>query len=347
MSRSSWWSLILAAPLALMVVPVARAAVPPPGYHVVARWKIGGEGGWDYLTADSVARRLYLSHGSRVEVVDLDRGTVVGSIAPTPGVHGIALAPELGRGYVSCGRDSSVVVFNTKTLAVVGRVALPARNPDAILYEPASRRVLVFNGGSANACVLDAARNRLLDTLALGGKPEFAVADGRGRVYVNIETTSELVELDPAKPAVLRRWSLAPGEEPSGLAMDRAHRRLFSACGNRTLVVSDADGGRVVATAAIGQGVDGVVFDPRRAVAVTSNGEGTVTVVHEDSPAIFRVAETDSTSRGARTLTFDGRTGRIFTVSAQFGPPPPATPERPRPRPTILPDTFEVIVLEP
>jgi DNA-binding beta-propeller fold protein YncE len=334
--------------LALGLTPQAATSAPEARhYHVAAHWTVGGEGGWDYLTADPVTRRLYVTHSTGVEVLDLDRGTAVGRVGPTPGVHGVALAPELGRGFVSCGRDSSVIVFDLKTLATLTRVALPARNPDAILFEPTRRRVFAFNGGSGSASVIDAARGTLDTTLDLGGRPEFAVADGRGHVYVNLEDRSELLAIDAATLAILRRWSLAPGEEPSGLALDAAHHRLYSACSNHTLVVSDADSGRVIGSAPIGAGVDGVVYDATRGAAITTNGEGTITVVRANGHDGFEAAETDSTRRGARTGALDSTSGRVFTVTANFGPPPEPTAERPHPRPTVLPGTFEVLVLEP
>jgi len=328
---------------ALLLATAVQADAPH--LHLAKRWSVPGEGGWDYLTPDATARRLYVTHSTGVDVLDLDQGKPLGRIEPTLGVHGVALAPELNRGFVSCGRDSSVLVFDLKTLATVQRIALPARNPDAILYEPSTRRVFTFNGGSANTTAIDAATDSVLGSVSLGGKPEFAVSDGRGRVFVNIEDTSELVELDPRGLAVLRRWPLAPGEEPSGLAMDREHRRLFSVCGNGTMVVSDADSGRVIANLPIGKGTDGAAFDPSRGLAFSSNGEGTVSVVREESPARFSVVETDSTERGARTIALDEKTGRVFSVTASFGPPPEPTAEHPRPRPTILPGTFRVLVL--
>jgi len=331
-------------PVAGLFLAAVAFSADSPRMHVADRWVVGGEGGWDDLTVDASARRLYLTHSTGVEVLDLDRGTKLGRIEPTLGAHAVALAPELHRGFVSCGRDSSVLIFGLAKLDTILRVSLTTRNPDAILYEPRSRRVLAFNGGSASCTALDAATGALVGSLALGGRPEFAVADGRGRVFVNIEDTSEMVELDPRALAVVRRWSLAPGQEPSGLAMDRAHRRLFSVCSNDTMVVSDADRGRVIAALPIGHGSDGVAFDPERKLAISSNGAGTLTVVREESPARFTVASNDSTERGARTIALDPKTGRAFTVTASFGPPPEPTPERPRPRPQVLPGTFRVLV---
>jgi DNA-binding beta-propeller fold protein YncE len=283
----------------------------------------------------------------RIEVLDLDHGTMLGGLEPTPGAHAVAVARDLGRGFVSCGRESSVMVFSLDSLKEIARVPVQGRNPDAILYEPASKRVLTFNGGTANVTVLDAATGQVLGLVDLGGKPELPVADGNGRVFVNIEDKSEVLEFDPAAMKVLRRWSIAPGEEPSGLAIDRGHRRLFSVCGNHLMVISDADKGTVVGTAPIGGGVDGVVFDTKRALAISSNGEGTVTVVHEDSPSRFSVVETDSTERGARTIALDEKTGAVFLPTASFGETPAPTPERPRPRPAIVPGTFRILVLRP
>jgi hypothetical protein len=336
------WLSVLASLAALVAL-----AAPVRIFRAAPVWSLGGEGGWDYVTADAAARRLYVSHGTRVEVLDLARRARLGVIEPTPGVHGIALAPDLHRGFVSCGRDSSMLVFELDSLRTLQRVALPARNPDAILYEPTTHRVFTFNGGSANATALDAATTALLGNIALGGKPEFAVADGKGKVFVNIEDKSDVVELDPRELVVRRRWSIAPGEEPSGLAIDRAHHRLFSVCGNRTMVISDAVRGTVVATVPIGGGVDGVVYDQLRGLAISSNGEGTVTVVKAQPRDAFAVAETDTTERGARTLALDDSTGTVYLPTADFGPPPAPTPDRPHPRPSIVPDTFRILVYQP
>ncbi len=315
-------------------------------YHVVGRIPLAGEGGWDYLTVDPAARRLYVSRGTHVAVVDLGRDSVIGDIPNTAGVHGIALAAELGRGFTSNGRDSTVTIFDLKTLATLSTVAVTGRNPDAIAYDPVSQRVFTFNGGTGNATAVDPRTGTVVGTIALGGKPEFAVPDGRGRIYVNIEDKSEIVAFDTRTLAVQVRWPLAPCEEPSGLAIDRQHRRLFSVCSNRLMAVLDADQGRVLATLPIGAGVDGAAFDSTTQLAFSSNGEGTLTVVHEESPATFRVVESDSTQRGARTIALDPTTHRLYLTTAQFGPPPAPTPDRPRPRPSIIPGSVVVLVLE-
>ena len=269
---------------------VAQAPTTATTYHVARTFTIGGEGFWDYLTYDGARRRLFLSHATQVEVVDPESGKLLGRIPDTPGVHGVALAQDLGRGFVSNGRDSSVTVFDLGTLAVRDRVRVTGRNPDAILYDPSSHRVLTFNGGSANATALDAATGRVLGTLALGGKPEFAVSDGEGAVYVNIEDRGEIVKVDPVALAVRSRWPIDGCEEPTGLALDRSHRRLFSTCGNGWMAVVDAGTGRLLARLPIGHGTDGCAFDPGTGLAFASNGEGTITVIREDSPDSFQVA---------------------------------------------------------
>jgi len=280
-------------------------------------------------------------------VVDEASGKVIGRIPETPGVHGIALAQDLSRGFVSDGRDSKVTIFDLRSLEVTARVRVPGRNPDAILYDSTSRRVLTFNGGSANATALDAATGRVVGTLALGGKPEFAVADGHGGVFVNIEDRSEIVRLDAATLTVRARWPLAGCEDPTGLALDRVHQRLFSTCGNGRMAVVDAGTGHIIALLPIGKGVDGCVFDPATRQAFASNGEGTITVVQEESPDSFRVVGNVATQRGARTMTLDPVTHRLYTVTAAFGPAPAPSAEQAHPRPSILSGSFTVLVLEP
>jgi DNA-binding beta-propeller fold protein YncE len=333
----------------VLALAVALLANPPQQtgeYHIVKRVKVGGEGGWDYLTVDPEAKRLYLSHSTQTEVVDLDKDAVAGKIANTAGVHGVALARDLGRGFTSNGRADAVTVFDLKTLEAVGTVAVGGKNPDAIVYEPRSHRVLTFNGASHDASVIDAREMKLLGTVPLDGKPEFAVVTRDGHVFVNIEDKALVAELDPSVPKLLRTWSIAPCEEPTGLALDAATDRLFSVCGgNAMMAFSDAKAGKLITTVPIGKGSDGVAFDPEAKLAFSSNGEGTITVVHEDSPDKVRVVQTLETQRGARTITLDPRTHRLYTASAEYGPPPSPTAERPRPRPAIIPDTFTVLVI--
>jgi DNA-binding beta-propeller fold protein YncE len=333
----------LPASLLLMVAAAALAAAGP-GYKVVKTYKIGGEGGWDYLTADAAARRLYISRATHVIVLDLDSGKNVGDIADTPGVHGIALAPELGRGFTSNGREGTVSIFDLKTLATIGKVKV-GENPDAILYDPATKRVFTFNGKSQDSTVLDAAKGTVLNTIKLDGSPEFSASDGKGGVFVNIEDKSELVTIDANKLEVKSKWPLAPCESPSGLSMDRKHRRLFVGCDNKMMAVVDADTGKVLATPAIGEGVDATAFDAEAGLAFASCGEGVLTVVREDSPDKFSGAENVPTQAGARTLALDSKTHNVFVVTAKLGPPPAPTADNPHSRRSVVPDTFVVLVL--
>jgi DNA-binding beta-propeller fold protein YncE len=335
----------IAASIAVLAACASHAAAPH--HRVLRHLAVGGEGGWDYLTVDAASHRLFASHSDRVEVLDLDSGKVIGTIANTQGVHGIALAPALRRGFVSAGRTSTVTIFDLDSLRTLAEVKTTGERPDAILFEPATSRVFTFNAGGKNATALDAATGAVAGTIALGGKPEFAVADGKGGVFVNIEDTSEVVAFDAKELRVTKRWPIAPCEEPSGLAFDRAHARLFSVC-DKVMAVSDAGAGKLVRTLTIGDGPDGAAFDAERGLAYSSNGaDGTLTVVHEDSPAAFRVVETVPTQRGARTIALDERTHRLYLPTAQFGPPPAPTAERPHPRPSIVPGTFEILEVGP
>jgi DNA-binding beta-propeller fold protein YncE len=314
------------------------------GYHVAKKTVLGGDGGWDYLTVDAKARRIYISRSTHVMVVDADSAAVVGDIPGTNGVHGIAIASDLDKGFISDGRDGNVTIFDTKTLKVLGTT--PAgRNPDAIIYDQASKRVFAFNGGSKDATAIDAKTGTVAGTIPLGGKPEFAAADEKGHVFVNIEDTSEIVQFDSNKLTVENRWKIAPGEEPSGLAMDRKHRRLFSVCSNKLMVVVNADTGKVVTTLPIGAGTDAAGFDPETGFAFSSNGEGTLTVVHEDSADKFSVADTVPTQVRARTMALDTKTHQVFLVTAQFGAPPAATAQQPRPRAPMVPGSFTLLTM--
>jgi DNA-binding beta-propeller fold protein YncE len=330
--------------ISLSLAAVALAAAGP-GYHVVTTYKLGGEGGWDYLITDADARRTYISRGTHVVVIDADTGKSVGDIADTPGVHGIALAPELGRGFTSNGREGTVSIFDIKTLATNSKVKV-GENPDAILYDPATKRVFTFNGRSQDSTAIDATTGKVLGTIKLDGKPEFAATDAKGGIWVNIEDKSELVAIDPNKLEVKAKWPLAPCTEPSGLAIDRKNRRLFSGCDNKMMAVVDADTGKVLATPPIGDGVDATAFDPEIGLAFAScGGDGVLTVVKEDSPDKFSVAENVPTQKGARTMALDTKTHKVFVVTAQFGPRPASTPDNPHPRPAILPDSFVVLVV--
>jgi YVTN family beta-propeller protein len=336
---------ILLAGLAGGAVAAAPAvAGDAAGYRVLQRYVLGGDGGWDYLTLDTAARRLYVSHGDTVRVIDADSGKPVGSIDGLSGVHGIALAPAMHRGWISNGHSNTVTVFDTGTLKTLDTIKVGGDNPDAILYDPATRRVLTFNGRSSNASAIDASSGKLLATIALPGKPEFAVSDGQGHVYVNIEDKSELVDLDPASGKLLATWSLAPGESPSGLALDNAHHRLFAVCDNRQMIVLDAQTGKRVASVPIGDGPDAAAFDPGRGLVFSSNGQsGTLTVAHQDDPDHYRVVATVPTQTTARTMALDASSGRVYLSAAQFGPH--TEQGGPHPHPPIVPNSFTVLVV--
>ena len=318
-------------------------AQPSPGYHLLKKFVLGGEGGWDYITCDSDAHRLYISRSTHVMVVDADSGAIIGDIPDTPGVHGIALAPEFGKGFISNGRDASVTIFDLKTLKTLDKVKV-GQNPDAILYDETSKRIFTFNGTSKDTSAIDAKTGTVAGTLALGGRPESGVANGRGKIFVNLEDKGQVVEFDARKFTIDATWPLAPGEEPTGIAMDRKHHRLFVGCANKLMAVMNADNGKLVTTLPIGAGVDATAFDSETQLAFSSNGDGTLTVVHEDSPDKFHVTENVATQRGARTLDLDHKTHRVFLVTAEFGPTPAATAERPRPRPPMVPGTFTLLV---
>src|SRR5262249_53932461 len=308
--------------LTLAALFAIGAFAAPTGWKILKEIKIGGDGSWDYLTMDSAARRLYVSHNTHVVVVDPDSGKVVGDIPDTPGVHGIALVPALNRGFVSNGRGNKVAIFDMKTLKTISQPAT-GMNPDDITYEPKSGRIFTFNGRSNDASVIDAKTGMVVATIPLGGKPEFAVADDRGHVYDNLEDKSEVVEIDAAKATVTKRYSLAPAcDGPSGLAIDIKKRHLFSVCSNRVMAISDPDAGKVLASPAIGAGSDGVSFDPSTGYAVSSNGDGTLTVV-EEKGGKWDVVENVATQRGARTITVDDKTHNFYLPVADPAPAPP------------------------
>ena len=322
--------------LVIVLVPFFLAAAPT-GYHVVGEIKIGGEGGWDYLTVDTAARRLYVSHNSHVAVVDLDANKVVGDIPDTPGVHGIAIASALGKGFISNGRGNNVTIFDLKTMKETGKVPT-GENPDDITFDAGSNRVYVFNGRSKSATVIDAKAGTVAATIPLPGKPEFAIADGKGHIYNNIEDTSEIVEIDAARATVTRKWSLAPCTEPSGMAYDPKNRKLFSVCSNRVMAVSDPDSGKVVASPAIGAGSDGVAFDPDAGLAFSSNGDGTLTAVGQNGGK-YEAVENIATERGARTIALDPKTHKLYLPTAKTAPSTGGG------RASYVPNSFKVLVV--
>jgi YVTN family beta-propeller protein len=330
--------------LLALALPLTAHAADAPKYHILRHMAVGGDGGWDYLTFDPARHRLFIARSTRVMVVDLASGQLSAEIVNTPGVHGVALVPDAGQGYASNGRESTVTVFDLKDLHEIARIKV-GDTPDAIVYDPFSKRVFTFNAKSKDTTAIDAATGKVAGTIPLGGKPEFSVSDGKGHMYVNNEDKSEIVEFDPQALKETHRWKLTGCESPSGLAMDRKNRRLFAGCDNKKMAVMNADTGAVITTLGIGDGVDANAFDPETMLAFSSNGEGNLTVVHEDSPDKFTVVETVPTEKGARTMALDPETHKVYVVTAKFGPAPAPTADAPHPRPSILPNSFEVIEL--
>jgi YVTN family beta-propeller protein len=330
------------APLLAHAAPAGSAHMGAPSYRVADQFPIGGDGKWDYPSLDSTTQRLYLSRGTHVVIVDTRTGRIAADIPDTPGVHGIALAPELGRGYISMGKSNQVKVFDLRTLVAIATVEVGAK-PDAIVYEPQTRQVFAFNGHSNNASVIDAATNKVIATIPLGGAPEFARADGAGNVYVNVESTNELAVLDAKRQKLTARWPLSGCNEPSGLALDSAHRRSFSVCANSTMSILDLNTGRSVATVPIGAGVDGAEFDAASQNAFSANGEGTLTVVHEEDPEHFTVAQTLPTARGARTIVLDASRQKLYLPTARFET---MATEAGEPKGPVAPGSFFVMVVD-
>ena len=316
-------------------------------YEIVHRFHLEGDGFWDYCTVDDATGLLFVSHNTVVQVVNINTGKTVATIKGVNGVHGIALAPKLNRGYISSGRDSKVLVFNLKTFATISTIKTTGNNPDCILFEPFTNRVFTFNGRSANSTVIDAKTLKVIGTIPLDGKPEFARSDGAGNVYVNIEDKSEITRLNPVSLKVVNVWSISPGEEPSGLALDKANHRLFSVCRNKMMVIVNADNGKVIKTLPTGEHTDGCVFDPVTQRAYSSNGEGTLTVVQELDPDSFNVLGNMITQAGARTIAVDVKTHHLFLPTASFKPAPKASTDNPHPRPSLVPGSFTVLDIAP
>ncbi len=310
-----------------------------PGYKLVKTVPIAGDDFWDYVTMDSDARRVYVTHGTHVVVLNADDYSVIGDIPGTPGVHGVALAPSLNRGFVSDGRVNKVTIFDLKTLKTIGEVTT-GQGPDSIVYDDVTKRVFTMNGHTNDSTAINAADGKVLATIPLEGRPEFAVADGHGSIYLNIEDKSQMVRLDAQKLTVVNRWPIAPCEGPSGLAIDATNRRLFAGCDNKMMAVIDADSGKVIATPPIGEGVDANAFDPGTNFAFASNGEGNITVVHEDSPDKFSVVQTVPTKKSARTMALDLHTHTLFSPAADFTPPPAG-----QRRGSIVPHSFVLLIV--
>jgi YVTN family beta-propeller protein len=316
-------------------------------YKVANIFHLPGDSWWDCLSVDASTGRLFISHGTEVLIVDENTGNVIATIDNQKGAHDIALATDLNKGFISNGMDSSVTVFDLGTYGVLSKINTTGRNPDIILYDLFSHCVFTFNGGSSNSTVIDAATNDVKATIPLDGRPEFAVADGNGKVYLNIEDKSELSVINTSTFLVEQTWPIAPGEEASGLAMDIDNHRLFIVCHNKLMVVMDALNGKVITSLPIGEHVDGAGFDPVLMRAYSSNGDGTLTVVQESGSDNFSVLENVATKKGARTCAVDTKTHHIFLPTAEFGPPPAPTAENPHPRPTLKPGTFVLIDVAP
>jgi YVTN family beta-propeller protein len=312
-------------------------------YKIVNKIHIDGNEGWDYITMDESASRLYVSHGNETNVVDVATNKVIGTIPDTKGVHGITIAKDLDKGFISNGRDTSVTIFNLKTLEFIAKVKVTGNNPDGILYDPYSQRVFTFNGRSSNSTVIDAKTNKVIGTIQLSGKPEFPVTNQKGKIFVNIEDKNSISAINVNTLKVEQTWPIAPGESPSGLAIDLKNHRLFSVCENKLMVVIDYESGKIVTTLKIGGGVDGVSFDPGLKRVYSSNGEGTMTVVQEKDANTFTILENFPTQKGARTITLNPKTHKIYLPTAEYNEAPAPTAQNPRPRASVKPGTFTIL----
>ena len=332
---------------ALIAASLAASSAPSDApYSVAQEYLLGGPGGWDLLMSDPDHQRLFITRADRIMVVSTADGSLVGTIPETAGVHGVALAANLGKGFSSNGRSDNVTVFDLQTLKPLETIAVKGQNPDVILFEAASGRLLTFNGRSQDISFIDPEKREVVAKLPAGGKPEFAVADGTGKVFVNIEDKAQILVFDARTARQIAVWPLAGCEEPTGLAMDVAHRRLFSVCGNQVMAITNADTGKSVARVKIGQGPDGAAFDAERGLVFSPNGrDGTLTIVHEDDPDHYSVAATIATRKSARTMALDAKTHRVYLVSAEFGPAPAPTPEHPHPRGAVLENSFRLTVI--
>jgi DNA-binding beta-propeller fold protein YncE len=339
-------SLVLRFALVVLLVSTgfARAAEGP--YHLAKEIAVGGEGGWDYLSVDSAAHRLYVAHATRIMVIDLDKGALAGEVTDVEGAHGFAVAADIGRGFASAGRANKVSIVDLKTLQTLSKVPT-AENPDAILYDPGHKEIWAFGGRGRAATVIDATSGEVRATVPLPGKPEFAVLDlAAGRIYDNLEDTNMVAVLDTASHKLVTTWALAPGEEPSGLALDVAHHRLFAGCANKLMVMMDSTTGKILSSVPIGPGVDANAFDPGTGFAFASSSDGTLTVAKVNDKGVLEVVQTLTTPQRSRTMTLDPRTHALFVATAQFGPPASPGPDGRPGRPQVVPGSFKVLVFE-
>ena len=329
-----------------LAVLLAACAIPTDNtYQLTKTIALPGDGGWDYLNVDAAARKVYISHNTEVNILDADSGKLIGKIDGTNGVHGIALAPDLGHGFTSNGKANNITIFDLKTLKILSQ-AKTGNKPDAIIYDPATQRVFAFNGNSASATVINAITGKHIADIDLGGQPEYAATNRTGDIFVNLEDKNELLKIDAHKLKILARWPLALGESPSSLAIDIQNHRLFVGCRNKLLLVVNSDNGKVVDTLPLGEGVDATAFDPETNLVISSNGEGTLTIIHQDTLDDYHVADIIKTRKGSRTFALDTKTHRLFIPTADFGLTPLPTPGNPKPRPLIIPDSFNVLIYD-
>ena len=333
--------------LCFILISTALTAQSSTNHYTITKWKVEGDAGWDYVSIDEASQRLFISHGNMVQVLNVKDGQVIGAIPNTKGVHGIALATDLDKGFISDGRDTAVTIFKLSDLSVIAKIKVTGNNPDAILYDPYSRKVFTFNGRSNNATVIDALTGNIITTILLDGKPEFAVSDDAGKIYVNIEDKSEISLINPVTMKVEKSWSVVPGEEPSGLALDNKNHRLFAVCDNKLMIVMDANTGKVITKLPIGGNVDGVAFDSALNRVYSSNGDGTLTIIQEEDADHFKVLDNLKTQKSARTITVNTTTHHLYLPTADFGPKPEPTTENPRPRAPITPGSFVILDIKP
>lgn len=316
-------------------------------YKVSNKINIAGDDGWDYLAVDEQNQHLFVSHGTVVAVIDLKTNKAIATIQDTKGVHGIAVANDLNKAFITCGKDNTVTIVNLKTFELIEKVTIQGQRPDAVLYDAFSKKVFTYNAKSNDTTVLDAVTNKIVKTIPLGGKPEFSVTNAKGLIYVNIEDKNEIKTIDATKLEVTATWSITPGDEPSGLAIDLETNRLFSVCGNNLMIIVDASNGNVIKKLPIGEGCDGVAFDAKKKLAFSSNGIGTITVVKEENANTFVVQETIKTQKGARTIALNKTTNQLYLSTADFESKPAATQDNPKPRAGLKPNSFVVLVVSP
>jgi YVTN family beta-propeller protein len=332
--------------LSLLLIGFCLSNGNAQSYKVSKKIAVPGDEGWDYLAVDEVNQHLFVSHGSVVNVVDLKTDKILATIPDTKGVHGIAIANDLNKAFITDGKDNAVTIVNLTSFELIAKVPIEGQKPDAVLYDQFSQKVFTYNAKSSDATVLDAVSNKVIKTIPLEGKPEFSVTNTKGLVYVNIEDKNQIKTIDTKTLEVTATWSIAPGDEPSGLAIDLETNRLFSVCGNKLMVIVDATNGTIIKTLPIGDGCDGVAFDPTRKLVFSSNGEGSLTVVKEENATTFRVQETVPTQKGARTIAVNKTTHQLYCSTANYGSKPEPTPENPKPRAPLVPNSFVVLVVE-